>query len=48
MQMGGSPLLGITMPQGSAPEVAIKPDYESWTVPGTIPKVTSMMRNAAH
>jgi hypothetical protein len=39
-----SPLLGITMPQGSAPEVAIKPDYESWTVPGTIHQVTSIMR----
>jgi hypothetical protein len=39
-----SPLLGITMPQGSAPEVAIKPDYESWTVPGTIRQVTNTMR----
>jgi hypothetical protein len=39
-----SALLGITMPQGSAPEVAIKPDYESWTVPGTVSQVTNTMR----
>ncbi len=38
-----SALLGITMPQGSAPEVAIKPDYESWTVPGATPQVTATM-----